>query len=387
MRRIDPKVQKHLRRFALPAAALAALGLPLGSDFGDYTPSPDPHWSGAAVERLEYWAKAAPADALPPADTSELDAALQRGNSRAADRAATALALNLARKHLLGAAPASQRVDWHIADTDTAIDLPTQLREAISTDRIDDFFASLRPDNPAYTALKGAFSAETDPARRVTLARNLERWRWLPRSLGDDYLLANAAGFEVTLWRSGKRYKSWAAISGKVKTPTPAISAVVKAVNFNPWWEVPDSIAKESHLSGRGSYVWTGKRFRQKPGPGNALGQMKLVMPNPYNIYLHDTPSRGLFDLGERAFSHGCIRVGDALGFALTLLEGSVTREQIDKRLKAPEGGEVQTFVVALPQELPVYVTYFTADVREDGSVAFHKDIYGRDAVIAVKPD
>ncbi len=383
MRRIDPKLQ----RFTLPAAALAALVLPLGSDFGDYTPSPDPHWSGAAIERLEYWAKAAPADALPLGDTGPLDAALQRGNARATDQAATELALNLARKHLLGAIPARQRVGWHIADTDTTIDLPTQLRVAITTERIDDFFASLRPDNPAYTALKGTLAAESDPARRKTLARTMERWRWLPRSLGDDYLLANAAGFEVTLWRSGKRYKSWAAISGKPKTPTPAISAMVKAVNFNPWWEVPDSIAMESHLAGRGSYVWNGKRFRQKPGPGNALGQMKLVMPKPYNIYLHDTPSRGLFDLGERAFSHGCIRVGDALGFALTLLEGSVTREQIDKRLKAPEGGEVQSFSVPLPEELPVYVTYFTASMRADGSVAFHKDIYGRDAGIAVKLD
>ena len=383
MRRIDPKLQ----RFTLPAAALAALVLPLGSDFGDYTPSPDPHWSGAAIERLEYWAKAAPADALPLGDTGPLDAALQRGNARATDQAATELALNLARKHLLGAIPVRQRVGWHIADTDTTIDLPTQLRVAITTERIDDFFASLRPDNPAYTALKGTLAAESDPARRKTLARNMERWRWLPRSLGDDYLLANAAGFEVTLWRSGKLYKSWEAISGKPKTPTPAISAMVKAVNFNPWWEVPDSIAMESHLAGRGSYVWNGKRFRQKPGPGNALGQMKLVMPNPYNIYLHDTPSRGLFDLGERAFSHGCIRVGDALGFALTLLEGSVTREQIDKRLKAPEGGEVHSFSVPLPEELPVYVTYFTASMRADGSVAFHKDIYGRDAGIAVKLD
>jgi murein L,D-transpeptidase YcbB/YkuD len=386
VRRIDPKVQRHLRRFALPAATLATLGLPLGSDFGDYTPSPDPSWSPHAIERLEYWAKAAPGDALPSADTSELDAALQRGNARATDRAAAALALRLAHAHLLGAAPASQRFDWRVADSDTAIDLTAQLRDAITADKIDDFFASLRPDNPAYTVLKGALAAETDPVRRTTLARNMERWRWLPRSLGDDYLLANAAGFEVTLWRSGKRYKSWAAISGKVKTPTPAISAVVKAVNFNPWWEVPDSIAKESNLAGRGSYVWTGKRFRQKPGPGNALGQMKLVMPNPYNIYLHDTPSRGLFGLGERAFSHGCIRVGDALGFALTLLEGSVTREAIDKRLKAPEGGEVQSFSVPLPQELPVYVTYFTADMRADGSVAFHKDIYGRDGGIGVQP-
>ena len=115
---------------------------------------------------------------------------------------------------------------------------------------------------------------------------------------------------------------------------------------------------------------------------GALLGQMKLVMPNSYNIYLHDTPARGLFTLGERAFSHGCIRVGDALGFAETLLDGARSRADIDRLVHSADGLGVRSSVVSLPQALPVYVTYFTADARADGSIAFHKDIYGRDAGI-----
>lgn len=356
--------------------------LPLAADVGDYVPSVYPDWSATSLARLERWADSAPADGLPRLDTSALDGALRRGNRLSINREASEFAFALAQEQLLGAAPASERADWHIEDSDNAVNFTPELRAAIVSDRLDDFFLTLRPASPAYTALKAAFAVETDRARRLTLARNMERWRWLPRDLGDDYLIANAAGFEVSLWRSGQRYKSWPAISGKVATPTPALKSDVVAVNFNPWWEVPDSIARESHLSGRGSYLFTGKRFRQKPGPGNALGQMKLVMPNRYNIYLHDTPARGLFTLGERAFSHGCIRVGDALGFASTLLEGARNRDDINKLVRIAGGGEVRSTVVSLPQSLPVYVTYFTADARGDGTIAFHKDIYGRDAGI-----
>lgn len=356
--------------------------LPLSADFGDYVPSVYPEWSARSLARLERWADAAPADGLPRPDTTALDSAMRRGNRLAINREASEFAFALSQEHLLGVAPASERADWHIDDSDNAIDVTPALRAAITANRLDDFFLTLRPASPAYTLLKAALAKEAVPARRLTLARNMERWRWLPRDLGDDYLIANAAGFEVSLWRSGQRYKSWAAISGKLTTPTPALVSTVVAVNFNPWWEVPDSIARESHLSGRGSYVWTGKRFRQKPGPGNALGQMKLVMPNSYNIYLHDTPARGLFTLGERAFSHGCIRVGDALGFAETLLDGARSRADIDRLVHSADGLGVRSSVVSLPQALPVYVTYFTADARADGSIAFHKDIYGRDAGI-----
>lgn len=119
-------------------------------------------------------------------------------------------------------------------------------------------------------------------------------------------------------------------------------------------------------------------RVRQKPGPGNALGQMKLVMPNPFSVYLHDTPSRAKFDLDDRALSHGCIRVKGAVDFAALLLEDdpSWNRAQIDRVLA---GGA--TTKVELRRPLPVYIGYFTAATKA-GELAYLADPYGRDAAI-----
>jgi murein L,D-transpeptidase YcbB/YkuD len=128
-------------------------------------------------------------------------------------------------------------------------------------------------------------------------------------------------------------------------------------------------------------YVRTGGQWRQKPGPGNALGQMKLVMPNPYKVYLHDTPSKALFSRDTRAFSHGCVRVGDAIGFAATLLSGTRSRAPVDAAVRSRV-----TVTYDLPARLPVYITYFTAAPAGDGTVQFRPDIYARDARVgAVK--
>ncbi len=345
-----------------------------------------PVWSSSQLEQLDHWAAAAPSDGLPKPDTRAFNAAKWRGQPAEINRTANELSANLARTQLHGAAAPEEKAEWFIADSDSVLDLAPRIAAALEADQLDAFITSLRPDHPAYAALRSALATETDPAKREVLTRNMERWRWLPRSLGDEYLLANAAGYEVSLWRGSKRVKSWPAISGKVTSQTPSIAAIVTAVNFNPWWEVPASIAEETKLTANGSFVWNGKRFRQKPGPGNSLGRMKLIMPNSYNIYLHDTPSRGLFGAQQRAFSHGCLRVSDALGFAAVLLEGSYGRQRIDRLFKTEEGEEMQSTVVALAKPLPVYVTYFTVDLQTDGSLAWHKDIYQRDArIVAVQ--
>lgn len=365
-----------------PRHALLALALLPGGDASLLSENGPAAWTEMQLATLKQWVDRAPEDGLPRLDRRPLALAERRMHPIAVDQAADALALKLARHHVLGAAGAAQRVDWHIPDPDRTDDLPQRLAQARAENQLDNFFASLRPVHPAYEALRKALATEADPQRRAVLARNMERWRWLPQMLGDDYLIANAAGFEVTLWHGAERVKSWAAISGKIKTPTPSLAAKVVAVNFNPWWEVPKSIAEESRLSARGSYVWSGTHFRQKPGPGNALGQMKLVMPNPYNIYLHDTPSRGLFGAEQRAFSHGCIRVSDALGFAETLLGGARSKAQIDKII-----ADEQSLSVPLPRPLPVFVAYFTAEPRADGSIAWHRDIYRRDpAIVSIDP-
>ncbi len=138
-------------------------------------------------------------------------------------------------------------------------------------------------------------------------------------------------------------------------------------------------------MSARGGYVRVGNRYRQKPGPGNSLGQMKMVMYNPWNIYLHDTPSRYLFGQRERAFSHGCIRVNDALGFATSrggrcAYAGPARQDFQTKGRDAKQ--DVVTVTVPLAHALPVYVTYFTVDTDAQGHLRFHKDIYGRDKTI-----
>ena len=342
-----------------------------------------PLWNPDAIGKLRAWVAAAPDDALPRPDSNALDSALAVGNPGLIDVAASALALKLARMHLLGSASAAERAGWRIVDSDRDFDVEGQLSVALAGGRIDDFLAGQRPQHPEYAALREALRSETDPVRRQKIARSMERWRWMPISLGQDYLLVNTAGFELTRWRGGQRVGSWRVIVGKTASPTPIFSATVTGVNINPWWNVPSNIVRESvgglirrspaTARARG-YVWGGGSVRQKPGPGNALGQMKLVMPNPFSVYLHDTPNRDLFNQDVRAFSHGCVRVGDALGLAESLLAGVKSRSQIDALVASRN-----SVTVGLIRPVPVYIAYFTAGIRSDGSLALYDDIYSRD--------
>lgn len=349
-----------------------------------------PQWSKIALDELRAAAAAAPADALPAMDVSELDDAWRSSDPAKVDLAATRLALKLARMELLGSAPPAARAGWKIADSDSRIDLDAGLVAALAQNRVGAWLAGLAPQHPDYAALRSAYATETDPAKRLTLARNMERWRWMPHDLGGNFLLVNAASFEVRLWRDGKQAGTWRVIVGKPATPTPVFGATVTGVTINPWWDVPPNIVRESigalirrhpaTARARG-YVWGGGRIRQKPGKDNSLGFVKLVMPNPYSVYLHDTPNRDLFNRDQRAFSHGCIRVGDALDFAATLLDGARDRAGIDALVAQGE-----TVTLDLPRHLPVYVTYFTAGLRGDGTLGYFPDLYGRDGRIAAAP-
>jgi murein L,D-transpeptidase YcbB/YkuD len=343
-------------------------------------------WTPPQLASLKHWAKAAPEDALPRLDTAQLDRAM--AGTDAVDQAATEIALRLARLHVMGSATSAERAGWRIADSDGARDVPAMLEQALSANGLDAFFADLRPHHPVYGALRAAYAAEKTPARRTVLARNMERWRWMPLSLGQDYVLVYAASFEASLWRRGAKAGTWPVIVGKPSTPTPVFAATITGVTLNPWWDVPASIVRESvgsltrrspALARQRGFVWGGGSYRQRPGPGNALGLMKLAMANPFNVYMHDTPTKNLFARDFRAFSHGCIRIGDALGFAATLLEGVKTRAEMDRMLATSA-----TTTVDLAAHLPVYVTYFTASVRPDGSMAIHPDIYGQDGHLAV---
>jgi murein L,D-transpeptidase YcbB/YkuD len=340
-------------------------------------------WSGDQLVTLRHWVQAAPDDALPLLAAKELDQAIASHDQAAVNQVATGLALRLARMQLLGSAAASERAGWRIADSDSVLDLDGLLMQALTGARLDQFFDSLKPRHPDYALLRAAYASETDAAKKATLGRNMERWRWMPRSLGQNYVLVNAASFEASLWHDGKRVGTWPVIVGKPSKPTPVFSATITGVTFNPWWEIPASIVRESvgaltrrnpRLARQRGYVWGGGRYRQRPGPGNSLGLMKLVMPNAYNVYIHDTPTKDLFARPVRTFSHGCIRTQDAIGYAAILLEGAKTRAEIDAIVAAGK-----TTTVNLAERLPVYITYFTASVRADGLLAIQPDIYGRD--------
>jgi len=213
----------------------------------------------------------------------------------------------------------------------------------------------------------------------------------MPRALGDRYLLVNVPAYTVTLFENGVPVASRPVIVGKPNTPTPQFSATVTGVIFNPWWDVPDSIVRESigrlvrtqpGIARERGYVVQGRRIRQRPGPGNALGQAKLVMANPFRVYLHDTPSRGLFEEGVRALSHGCVRTQDMLGLAQDLLEGTAGWTRADINRTVTVGTTVQA---DLARPLPVYVAYFTATAEADGSVRAYPDMYKRDEPIVTQ--
>lgn len=338
-------------------------------------------WSIDQVEQLRQFIASAPEDALPVLNTSQLNAQLRDGPGPALDETADALALELARLHLLGASTAQQKASWQISDSDEQTDLRDRLHQSLAADKLAHFFADMRPAHPDYAALRAAYATETDRNRKAVIARNMERWRWMPRSLGENYVLVNAAFFEARLSLAGRPERTWRVIVGKPSTPTPVFAAQITGVTLNPWWNIPASIVREKggRFAASQGYVMSNGEWRQKPGPGNALGQMKLVMPNPYSVYVHDTPSRQLFAQETRAFSHGCVRIADALGFAAALLDGSKTRNEVAAIVQS---GKTVTF--DLPRAMPIYLAYFTAAPAADGSIAFRPDIYRHDSQVGV---
>ncbi len=350
---------------------------------GSASATPVNAWSKEDLAKLRQWVAAASQDALPSLSTAGLDSAVAGGDEQDISSEARELALDLAGMHLKGAARESERTGWNIRDTDDTAALGPMLEKALSAGTLDTFFALQRPVHPEYSALRTAFNSESDPQRRIAIARNMERWRWMPRSLGYDYVLVNAARFEAYLWRQGKAAGTWRVIVGKASTPTPVFDTRITGVVLNPWWEIPASIVRESvgalvrrnpALARARGYVWSNGRYRQKPGPNNALGRMKLVMPNPYSVFMHDTPNRALFEEDVRAFSHGCIRTGEAVSYAATLLEGVKTRDEVDAILAAGK-----TTQIAIARPIPLYVTYFTVVSDGKGGVLELHDIYNRD--------
>ncbi|WP_339812814.1 L,D-transpeptidase family protein [uncultured Imperialibacter sp.] len=239
---------------------------------------------------------------------------------------------------------------------------------------------------------------------------NMERLRWLPEDLGERYILVNLGSFELEIFDKASRTYDSEVIIGKTYRKTPIFSSKMTYLVLNPTWTVPPTILKSdilpearkdpSVITRKGLKVlrsdgtevpladvdWPNVSstnfpymLRQPPGPTNALGDVKFMFPNPYSVYIHDTPSREMFNKSERAFSSGCIRLKNPLNMAAYLLAGTkYTREEIGKIVQT----RVET-TITLPKPLDVHILYLTAWVSESNSLRFGVDIYERDARIA----
>jgi len=248
---------------------------------------------------------------------------------------------------------------------------------------------------------------QTAADRIATIRVNLERMRWYLHDLDPTFVFVNLAGYQVYYLRDGEVVWTEPAIIGKPYRATPLFRSEITYLVLNPTWTVPPTILAHDVLpaqrrdpryldrkhiavvdrDGRvvkaSSVDWRAARpgsfpYRlvQAPGPDNALGQVKFMFPNSYAIYLHDTPSRSLFDKSERAFSSGCIRIKDPLALAALLLEGDPAwdRPAIDAAVAA---GRTRTVRLARP--VPVLLSYFTAWVDGQGVLQLRRDVYGRD--------
>lgn len=234
--------------------------------------------------------------------------------------------------------------------------------------------------------------------RAAQIEANMERWRWLPHEFPARYIAVNAADASLKVIENGKTILTSRVIVGKRTTPTAIFNANVIAVTINPPWDVPASIVRNEILPklrrnpaylARHHMVEMGGPYeiRQLPGADNALGYLKLEMPNVFTAYLHDTSSRKLFARDDRYLSHGCIRVQNIRPLASYVLTGS-PETGLEKIDAAIEAGETQKLTLDRP--VPVYVLYWTAIAGVDGTVEFRPDVYGRDkrllAALAGRP-
>jgi len=227
-------------------------------------------------------------------------------------------------------------------------------------------------------------------ARVEQLLINMERMRWMPNMTEGNGILVNIPQYELHVFEQGKMVFQMDIVVGKTGSETVVFNDEIKYVVFSPYWNVPSSIVRSEiypAMQKNPSYLaqknmeQTGFSnglpiIRQKPGNSNSLGRVKFIFPNSYNIYLHDTPSKSLFGAEKRAFSHGCIRVAQPAKLAEYLLRDSKEWPQ-EKIAQAMRSNNEKW--VSLDNPLPVFITYFTAWVDQEGLLNFREDIYGHD--------
>lgn len=264
----------------------------------------------------------------------------------------------------------------------------------------------------------GAVNPDTRDALNVSahervrqLALNLERHRWLPENLGQDFVFVNIMDFELTAYRDGSKTMEMPVVVGEEDKQTTAFADTMRYVVFGPYWNIPREIAIEEILpkvqadstylaqnnyevvNAAGDVVDVSLlseealnryevRLREKPGAGNSLGLVKFMFPNNHDIYLHDTPADHLFHRPKRTFSHGCVRVKDPTAFASHVLPEGWTEERVREAMHSGERKRV-----SLRQRLPVYLVYLTAWAEPDGLVHFRRDLYDHDDALEAALD
>lgn len=307
-----------------------------------------------------------------------------------------------------GILPIEQRMD----DEDlkpAPISIPAVLDNAIASADPAAVIAALAPQSAEYMALRRALQGQhqalqTSPAPAHTEARyraasertdetklrdieaNLERLRWLPRHLPPDRIWVNLPNEQLILYRGNQPVFTTRVIIGQTDWQTPELETQITSILYNPPWNVPPSIAREEILPklgrdpgylARHHMVWRSNgMLQQVPGRGgSALGQLKLEMPNRFDVYLHDTPQKSLFNRDNRRVSHGCVRVQNPRELAALLLQQPV--EAISQAI-----ARGTTNHQMLPQPIPVFFVYQTAFPGPNGTIEFRPDVYNRDPEI-----
>lgn len=362
-------------------------------------------WTMGQAARLVAVIEGIGAEGLDPKDydLEPLKVALASGPSKELDELASQSFVWLVEDLRDGRTPMEAREQWFVIDPDRDL-FPAGkvMAEALASGDIAGALMNLNPTHPDYARLKSELAATpaSNVARQKLIRANMDRWRWLQRDLGSQYLITNVPEFQLRLTVRDKIISTYRTVVGKPgRTATPQLAEMVEGVVFNPTWTVPQSIVKGEGLGARAlanpawakanGYVATRGAngyvsVVQQPGPGNSLGLMKLEMPNPHAIFFHDTPSRHLFANENRALSHGCVRTERALELAMTMaiLGKGATK---DEAVAISTSGKYKK--VMLQKQWPAYITYFTMATDINGEMATFKDIYGRDTKVLASLD
>ncbi len=292
-------------------------------------------------------------------------------------------------------------------------DLESELFDPALVTAVEKFqlFHGIAPDGVAGARTIAEMNVPVEYRVRQ-IEMNMERWRWMEHDLGNPYVMVDIAGFDVQGVVDDRAEIEMRAIVGRLHHETPIFSDLIRYIEFNPYWNLTPSIARHEtiprirkdpdYLASHHIRVFDGWgqdareldprtvdwdqvdnpaqfKFRQDPGPWNALGTMKFIFPNEHSVYLHDTPNHDLFERAERNFSHGCIRLSEPAELAAWMLGLNAADSDWDMARIREVLESQQRTVKNLSEPLPVHLTYETAWIDGDGRLRFAPDVYRRD--------